>query len=194
MALKSTIYKASLQVSDVDRGYYHAHSLTIALHPSETEERMMLRLLMYALYASPNLVLGKGISTDDEPDLWEKRDNGDIDLWIDLGQPDEKRVRRAAGKSRRVVILSYGGATAEHWWKKHGNKFQRFNNLKVLNAPVDLSAQLAALAERNMELQCMISDGVWFGNESENIEISLGHWKDASGVSDLNQGLVNAGG
>jgi len=93
VALKSSIYKVKLQVSDVDRGYYHAHQLTIALHPSETRERMMLRLLMFALYASPTLVFGKGISTDDEPDLWRKSLNGDISLWIELGQPSSKRIK-----------------------------------------------------------------------------------------------------
>ena len=178
MALKSTICKVSLQVSDVDRGYYHAHQLTVARHPSETDERMMLRLLMFALLASPRLVFGKGISTDDEPDLWQKSDNGDIELWVDLGQPDEKRVRRACGKSRKVVILSYGGATAQHWWEKNAGRFSRFDNLEILNAPVELSGQLEALADRNMTLQCMVSDGVWFGDESENIEVRLERWKE----------------
>jgi len=179
VALKSSIYKVKLQISDVDRGYYHAHQLTIALHPSETRERMMLRLLMFALYASQNLVFGKGISDDDEPDLWQKSDNGDIELWIDLGQPDEKRIRRACGKARQVVVLSYGGAAAEHWWEKNKGRFQRFRNLDILNAPVDLSHQLADLADRNMALQCMISDGVWFGDDSRNIEVHLDKWQNA---------------
>ena len=184
MALKATICKASLQISDVDRAYYHTHQLTIARHPSETEERMMLRLLMYALYASPHLLFGKGISTDDEPDLWEKRDNGDIERWVDLGQPDEKRIRRAAGRARHVVILSYGGAAAEHWWEKNKQRFSRFRNLKILNAPVELSTQLAQLAQRNMELQCMMSDGVWFGDENKQIEAQLTTWQDDSATQD----------
>ncbi len=183
MALKSTIYKVKLQISDVDRGYYHAHQLTIALHPSETQERMMLRLLMFALHASPDLVFGKGISDDDEPDLWKKSDNGDIQLWIDLGQPDEKRIRRACGKAHQVVILSYGGATAERWWAKNQGRFQRFHNLEIVNAPVELSRQLATLADRNMALQCMISDGIWFGDDRQNVEVRLQHWKGRSQIT-----------
>ncbi|MDC1438529.1 YaeQ family protein, partial [Planktomarina temperata] len=99
MAQKSTIYKAELSVSDMDRHYYETHKLTVAKHPSETYERMMLRLLAFALHASERLEFSKGISTDDEPDLWEKSLNGETDLWIALGLPSEKLLRQSCGKA-----------------------------------------------------------------------------------------------
>lgn len=115
MALKSTIYKASLQIADMDRNYYHDHMLTIAKHPSETDERMMLRILVFALNAHDDLVFTKGLSTDNEPDLWQKKLNGDIERWIDLGQPDEKRIRKACGLSNQVLIYCYSGSSADIW-------------------------------------------------------------------------------
>ena len=99
MALKATIFKAELQVSNVDRNYYGDHALTIARHPSETDERMMVRVLAFALHAHPALAFGKGIGADDEPDLWQKDLTGAVDLWIDVGQPDDRRIRRACGRA-----------------------------------------------------------------------------------------------
>ena len=116
MALKSTIFKAALQVADMERGYYADHALTIARHPSETDERMMLRVLAFALHADrPTSSFGKGLSTDDEPDLWRRDLTGAIGLWIDVGQPDEKLVRRACGRARQVVVYAYGRG-ADLWW------------------------------------------------------------------------------
>ena len=116
MALKSTIYKADCQISDIDRGYYQPHYLTIALHPSETEERMMVRLLAFVLNAHEHLQFSKGLSTDDEPDLWKKSLTGDIELWIDAGMPDEKRIRKASNRADKVIIYTYGGRN-NVWWK-----------------------------------------------------------------------------
>jgi uncharacterized protein YaeQ len=98
MALKATVVKAELQVSDMDRHYYASHNLTLAQHPSETDERLMVRLLAFALNADERLEFGKGLSSDDEPDLWRRDYTGDIELWIDLGQPDESRIRKASGR------------------------------------------------------------------------------------------------
>ena len=108
MALKATIYKAAVQVADIDRGYYADHELTLARHPSETEPRLMLRLLAFALNAAEGLEFGRGISTDDEPDLWQRDATGRILHWIDLGLPDERRLRRAAGRADRVTLYAYG--------------------------------------------------------------------------------------
>ena len=116
MALKATIFKAGLQIADMGRNYYHDHALTLARHPSETSERMMVRLLAFALNASETLTFGKGLSTDDEPDLWQKDLTGAIDLWIDVGLPDEKSIRKACGRAAQVRIYSYGGRNAELWW------------------------------------------------------------------------------
>ena len=115
MAFKATIFKADLQIADMDRHYYHDHALTIAQHPSETDERMMMRLLAFALHAHEALAFGKGISVDDEPDVWQKDLTGAIDLWIDVGLPDEKRIRKACGRARHVFIYSYAQRSAHIW-------------------------------------------------------------------------------
>ena len=125
MALKATIFKADLQIADMDRSYYADHSLTVARHPSETDERMMVRLLAFALHAGEALAFGKGLSTEDEPDLWLRDLTGVIDLWIDVGLPDEKRIRRACGRAEQVYVYSYGGHGADLWWKQTGADLER---------------------------------------------------------------------
>lgn len=159
MALKSTIFKAALNVADLDRGYYREHALTLARHPSETDERMMVRLLAFALFADERLEFGKGLSTTDEPALWLRDYGGEIRLWIEVGLPDERTVRRAAGRADRVVVLAYGGRTAEVWWAKEGGAIARLPNVRVLAIPEDQTTALAALAERGMSFQCTIQDG-----------------------------------
>lgn len=159
MALKATVYKAELVVSDVDRHYYATHALTLARHPSETDERLMIRLLAFALHADEALIFGRGLSTQDEPDLWQKDLSGVIEHWIDLGQPDEQRVRRACGRARRVTVVNYGGRAADLWWEKHGAALARLANLTVLNIPADVGAALGALASRSMQWQALLQDG-----------------------------------
>ena len=178
MALKSTIFKADLQIADMDRHYYEPHSLTLARHPSETDERMMVRLLAFALHADEALSFTKGLSTDDEPDLWLKDLSGEIDLWIDIGQPDEKRIRKACGRARQVAIYCYSSRSAAIWWEQNSSKLQRFDNLRVINVQNDASKQLAKLAQRNMQLQCTVQDGqVWLGNDTETVQVELVEWK-----------------
>ncbi len=159
MALNSTIYKVELQISDMDRHYYATHALTLARHPSETEERLMVRLLAFALYADDRLEFGKGISDEDEPALWRKAYTDEIELWIEVGQPDETRIRKACGRSRQVVVISYGGNASELWWNKVGAALGRNRNLTVLDIPASTVAQLVALLQRGMRLQCLIQDG-----------------------------------
>ena len=159
MALKSTIYKAELQLSDMDRHYYATHALTLAQHPSETEERLMVRLLAFALHADDALEFGRGLSSDDEPDLWRKSLGGEIELWIDLGQPDQSRIRKASGRAREVVVINYGGRSADIWWEKNRAALSRIGNLTVLDIDGATVAALAALANRTMRLQGMVQDG-----------------------------------
>ncbi|HEY2394845.1 MAG TPA: YaeQ family protein [Rudaea sp.] len=158
MALNSTTYKAELAISDMDRHYYATHVLTVARHPSETEERLMVRLLAFALFADERLTFGKGISSDDEPDLWRKDLTGEILEWIELGQPDESRIRKACGRSRQVIVITYNGRGADIWWDKNKALFARAKNLTVIDIPAAAVAELAALAGRTMRLQCMIQD------------------------------------
>lgn len=159
MALNSTIYKVELQISDMDRHYYATHALTLARHPSETEERLMVRLLAFALYADDRLEFGKGISDEDEPALWRKAYTDEIELWIELGQPDETRIRKACGRSRQVVVINYGGNVAEIWWNKVETSLARSRNLTVLDIAPATVAELVALLQRGMRLQCLIQDG-----------------------------------
>lgn len=158
MAIKATVFKANLQIADMDRYYYADHQLTVALHPSETEERMMVRLVAFALFADDALTFGRGISGEDEPDLWLKDLTGAIDDWIVVGLPDERVIRKASGRAKRVVIVSYGRA-ADIWWNENKGKLARIENLTVLRLPTDATLALAKLAGRNMQLQCTIQEG-----------------------------------
>lgn len=174
MALKATIFKAELQIADMDRNYYHDHALTLARHPSETDERMMVRLLAYALHASEFLAFGKGLGADDEPDLWSKDLTGAIELWIDVGQPDEKRIRRACGRARQVFVYSYGGHGASIWWDQNASKLARSGNLSVVSVPAAATQALAKLAKRNMQLNCTIQDQqVWLGDAQDRVQVDL---------------------
>jgi len=159
MAPKATIYKAELQVSDMDRHYYATHALTLARHPSETEERLMVRLLAFAMHADERLEFGRGLSTDDEPDLWRRSLTGEIEQWIELGQPDEQRIRRACGRAREVVVVNYSGRGAQVWWDKVADGLARSKNLTVIDLPADAVQSLTAMADRTMRLQCLVQDG-----------------------------------
>jgi uncharacterized protein YaeQ len=170
MAQRSIIYKAELKVADLDRGYYADHALTIARHPSETEERLMIRVLAFALYAGERLAFGNGLSTSDEPDLWSRDLTGRIDLWIDVGLPDEKLVRRACGRAGQVIVISYGGARADIWWAQAAASLARSENLTVLGLPPEAGNGLARLAQRLMRLNCTVQERqVWLNSESASI-------------------------
>ena len=172
MALKATIFKAELDVSDIDRGYYQTHTLTIARHPSETDERMMVRVLAFALHAHEQLDFGRGLSTDDEPDLWQRDLTGAIRLWVDVGLPDERRLRKASGRSGAVVVYAYGGRGTGIWWRQTGPDVARLRNLTVKTLAPATSQALAKLAERNMRLQCTVQEGqVWLGNAAGGVTL-----------------------
>ena len=174
MALKATIFKALLQIADMDRNYYHDHALTLARHPSETDERMMVRLLAFALHAHEALSFANGLSTDDEPDLWQKDLTGAIELWIDVGLPEERAIRKACGRAGQVCIYSYGGRAADIWWEQCHSKLERSRNLTVFNLPADASKALAGLAQRNMQLQCTVQEGqIWLADEDQRVLVDL---------------------
>jgi uncharacterized protein YaeQ len=179
MALKATIYKADLQIADMDRHYYADHALTIARHPSEADERMMVRVLMYALYAQEGIAFTKGLFDVDEPEVWVKDLTGTIKLWIDIGQPDETRLRKACGRADQVIAVCYS-SSCEVWWKQIENKLERLSNLTVLQLPAETSQTLAALAERSMQLQCMVQDGeVWISTDAARVAVDLKRLKTA---------------
>ena len=174
MALKATIFKAELRIADMDRNYYHDHALTIARHPSETDERMMVRVLAFALHAHDALAFGKGLGADDEPDLWQKDLAGAVEVWIDVGQPDARRVRRACGRAAHVYIYAYGGRTVDTWWDKARATLDRSANLRVMKLSAISSQAAARPAQRTMRLDCTIQDGqIWMADAEHTIEVDL---------------------
>lgn len=173
MALKSTIYKASLQIADMDSHYYADHQLNIACHPSETLQRMMIRILVFALNAHESLEFGKGISDTDEPDLWKKDLTGAIEEWIEVGQPDERRILKACGKASEVSVYLYA-STGPIWWKQVQSKISRANNLKVFQIAPDVAKDLEPLCQRTMQLQVTIQDGeIWVRDESHSVQVTV---------------------
>ena len=159
MALGSTVFKARISIADVDRGYYADHSLALARHPSETDERMMVRLLAFVLHADERLEFGRGLSSPDEPALQRTALNGELELWIEVGLPEEKALRRALGRAARVVVIAYGGRGVDAWWLKQGGAISRLPRLEVWRIVGEEGAALAELARPGMELQFTRQDG-----------------------------------
>ncbi len=173
MALKATIFKVDLAVADMDRGYYGDHALTIARHPSETNERMMIRVLAFALSAGDGLEFGGGVSTPDEPDLWRRNLRGDVEEWIELGQPDPRRIRKACGRADRVRLYLYGGMKASTWWEQERDGLLRHDNLSVALLAPEETAALSELSDRGVSIQCNIQDGeVWMIGASSTAHIT----------------------
>lgn len=180
MAQKATIYRVELSVSDMDRHYYETHKLTVAKHPSETDERLMVRILAFALNAHEHLEMTKGLSTDDEPDIWQKSLSGELELWVALGLPSEKVMRQSCGKARDVIVYPYGGRTAEVWWDKIKNSTTRFDNLQVVNLAENDTRELGKLASRSMRLQVNIQEGeVMVSVDDTIVYVTPVKWKNA---------------
>lgn len=178
MAQNATVFKAELQISDMDRNYYHSHNLTLARHPSETDERLMIRILAFAMHANEHLKFSKGLSTDDEPELWQHNLVDEIELWIDLGQLDEKRIRKACSRSAKVCVYTYQSKSATVWWQQIENKLRRFKNLQVIYLPDEVSKSLSELCNRNMQLQCSIQDGeIWLSDDNHSVHVNPVFWK-----------------
>lgn len=177
MALKSTIYKAHLQIADMDRALYADHALTLALHPSETEERLLVRLLAFALCVPQDtdrgaLQFARGLSDTDEPDLWQHDLSGQLVQWIEVGQPDDRRLVKACGRAEQVTIYSYASSVPV-WWTGLESKLTRLNNLAVWQLPSDQAQALAALAQRSLQWQVTVQDGlVWVADGQRSVELS----------------------
>lgn len=172
MALKATINKATIHLSDMDRNYYETLNLTIAQHPSETDRRMMIRLVAFILNANENLQFGKGVSDEDEAAIWQINFSEEIELWIELGQLDEKRIKKACNRSKQVKLYCFGNS-AETWWSQSESKLKQFDKLSVEHFDEDTTEALAALISRTMEFQCSIQDGqLWVtsGNDTLLVE------------------------
>lgn len=171
MALGATVFKADLQIADMDRAYYRDHALVLARHPSETDERLMVRLLAFALNASDTLAFGKGLSAEDEPDLCDTDLTGRIRTWIEVGLPSEKRMRKACSRADDVKVYAYGGRAVGVWWKQNAAAVQRHGKLSVIEIGADASLALASLAARTMRLQCTVQDGLaWLTDGASSVE------------------------
>ena len=179
MALSSTIFKLELQVSDLDRHYYQAHNLTVARHPSETELRMLVRILVFALNADETLTFTRGLSTDDVPDLWTKNLRGEIEDWIEVGQPSLKRLKKASQQAERVTVYTYSGHSADIWWQKNSKDCAQLPKMRVVNLPADQLSCLEAMLNRTMRLQCTLQDGsAWLTDGQNSCEIQAHIWQD----------------
>ena len=176
MAIKATVYKASLQIADMDRSVYADHVLTLARQPSETDERLMARLLAFALQVPADDLDGtlqpaRGMTDADEPDLWHKSLSGELLHWVEVGQPDDRRLVKACGRAKRVTLYVYSAA-ASIWWAGVQAKLARLSNLAVWQLPADQSQALARLAARSMTLQVTVQEGqVWVGDAHTSVEI-----------------------
>lgn len=172
MALKATIYKATIQLADMDKNYYDTLSLTLAQHPSETDQRMMVRLLAYILNAHPDLQFGKGVSDEDEAAIWQVNYSDEINLWIELGQLDEKRLKKASNQAKQVKLYCYG-SSVDTWWQQSQSKIRQLPKVSVEQFSLETTQALEKLVARTMDFQCSIQDGqCWLtaGDETLLIE------------------------
>jgi len=168
MSLKPTIFKAHLNIADIDHNHYQDHAITMARHPSETDERMMVRLAALALNAhqvqdlcggDARIGFGAGLSSPDEPDVQLVDFTGRTRLWIEVGQPDDKPLAKACSKADAVILYAYGPA-ADVWWRGIEGKLARLDKLSVWRIPAAEAQALAGLAERSMALQATVQEGV----------------------------------
>jgi len=186
MALKSTIFKANLAIADIDHGYYADHALTLARHPSETDERMMIRLAALALQAHQlndlchgdgTLAFGAGLSDPDDPDASLTDFTGRKRVWIEVGQPEDKPLSKACSQSDAVIVYAFSSA-ADVWWRGIENKLTRLDKLQVWRLPTEVAPALAALAERSMQLQATVQEGaLTLSNQQGSVHIEPVRWK-----------------
>lgn len=169
MALKATIFKVSVQLADMDRNYYDTLQLTIAQHPSETDVRMMVRLMAFILNAHEDLQFGKGVSDEDEAALWQINYSQEIDLWIELGQMDSKRIKKACSRAKAVKLYCYGSSVGT-WWSQVSSKMKQFEKLTIEQFSPATTTALANLVTRSMDFQCSIQDGqLWLTSGDDTL-------------------------
>ncbi|HEX2541900.1 MAG TPA: YaeQ family protein [Caldimonas sp.] len=178
MAQKATVCKAFLSIADIDRGLYADRQLTLARHPSENDERMMVRLLAYALCVPMSddggaLEFAKGMWDPDEPELWQKDLTGQLLQWVEVGQPDERRLVKASGRAERVSVFAFSHA-APIWWAGLSGRVARTRNIEAWLIPAEQSRALADLAGRSMQLQIGRQDGsVWVADGERTVDLAV---------------------
>ncbi len=176
MALRSSIFKATVSLANLNTQYYDDISLTLALHPSETEERMMYRLLAFLYCASERLEMTEGLSNPELPDIWQKDLTGAIEHWIDLGLPDEKRIKKALGRSKHVSIFTYNSFKAKVWFDKLKSTILAHPKIAVYHLQENYPDQLLQLVEKAMILNCVIEDEcIFLSNNNLRVQINVLH-------------------
>jgi uncharacterized protein YaeQ len=174
MAIGATINKVCLNIADLNRQYYQQHELTLAVHPSENNLRFMVRVIAFALNANERLSFTKGLGSDDEPELWIKSLSDEIELWIDFGQVDEKRVRKACGRSDKVCIYTYQKRKASVWWEQNRQKLSRQNKLTLFHVEAEGADSLVS---RSMQLQCTIDGStIYLSDDNNSCAVSVVMW------------------
>ncbi|MGO4998151.1 YaeQ family protein [Oceanisphaera sp. W20_SRM_FM3] len=178
MALSASLHKVRLNISDLHRHYYQEHSLTVAQHPSETDTRLMVRLLAFIRHAHPDLSFTKGLSTDDEPELWLKAPDGRILIWIELGEPSVKRIKQALSRCDQVIVYSYGGRSAELWWEKHKSELSALPRLAIYHLSDPQPAALARLCQRSIDLFATLQETeVQLTDGEHSQDLQLEQWR-----------------
>lgn len=170
MALKATIFKAKISLSNLNIHHYDDLTLTIARHPSENNLRMMARILAYLMSAQEEPTFTKGISTDTEPDIWKINHDGSIDHWIELGHLDERRIRQSCSKAKKVTLYTYQGNQSLQWFTSIENGLSRFTNLDIIHFSFPDNQNIEDFAERGMNISCTIEDNeIWLSTEEDRI-------------------------
>lgn len=174
MAAGSSIYKASINLANLNTNYYEDLSLTIAMHPSENEVRMMYRLLAYLYSAHERLEFADGLGNPDLPDIWQKDLRGDIEHWVDLGQPDEKRIKKASSRSEKVSIFTYTPSKALTWFDKIKSKVKTNKKLNIYHFTEIENGPIEILAKRSLNLSCVIEDKhIYLSNDDIRVQIDI---------------------
>ena len=170
MALKPTIFKFKISLSDLNRNYYDTLNLTVAQHPSETPERMMVRVLAFCINAQEHLAFTQGLSAVDEPDIWAHSLDGQLALWIDVGEPAVDRIKKATRLAQAVKVYSFN-TKSNAWWAQNGDQFNKFE-VDVYQFEWEKIEALALLLQRTMELSITISgDSAYIAAESGECEV-----------------------
>ncbi|ARU58960.1 hypothetical protein OLMES_4973 [Oleiphilus messinensis] len=183
MALSATLYKAHLTVNNFDTNEFGTYELTVARHPSETEARLMLRLIAFANYAHDRLEFTRGLCVSEEPELWQKDDTGHPQRWIELGLPEFKRLKQRSSKATQLVVFAYGDQNAQNWREQNQSSWAKLDNLSVTYIETADLQSAAQRCQRRMELHVSIQDGLFeltaFGDtqSGEPINIRLEKWK-----------------
>ena len=181
MAIGATVCKVTLSVSDLDRHYYAEHRLTVSREPSEPDERFMARVLAFALNADDGLAFARGQAEADEPELWRRGLDGGIGLWIELGLPDPKRLRKASARADEVLLYLYHGRQASLWWEQHGAELSALPKLRVVEIDGASVRSLTAMAAKSLELSCLVQDGqAWIDDGDTRLELELRALKERS--------------